>query len=169
MYAHSVPASQGLGQFTDEAWYPFSHMSFTMANYAVQPHRDIKDVGMGFISWYLKGMFTSAGCNILQCLISMQPMLLIALSAVEFNCYWCMQLLLSIAVVAADCCCCCLMLMQSMVATAKCTCCSCMRPSLLEGRVAILTVCISCNRLLHNIYHVVIAECRWVLLITSCC
>ncbi|DBA98879.1 TPA: hypothetical protein ACH3X1_014636 [Trebouxia sp. C0004] len=36
-------------------WYPFSHMSFSYQNYAPAAHTDRKDVGMGFITWYLAG------------------------------------------------------------------------------------------------------------------
>ncbi|DBA98992.1 TPA: hypothetical protein ACH3X1_014268 [Trebouxia sp. C0004] len=51
----SVPPSTGLGQWFDDMWYPFSHMSFLYQNYAAAAHTDRKDVGMGFITWYLAG------------------------------------------------------------------------------------------------------------------
>ncbi|DBA99813.1 TPA: hypothetical protein ACH3X1_013715 [Trebouxia sp. C0004] len=51
----SVPPSTGLGQWFDDMWYPFSHMSFSYQNYAAAAHTDRKDVGMGFITWYPAG------------------------------------------------------------------------------------------------------------------
>lgn len=51
----SLPQSAGLGQVFEEKYYPFSLLAFTLGNYAVKGHKDIKDVGMGFISWYLSG------------------------------------------------------------------------------------------------------------------
>ncbi|DBA99025.1 TPA: hypothetical protein ACH3X1_014295 [Trebouxia sp. C0004] len=54
----SVPASTRLGQWVDDMWHPFSHMSFSYQNYAAAAHIDRKDVGMGFITWYLAGSGT---------------------------------------------------------------------------------------------------------------
>ena len=50
-----MPPSDGLGQFFNGTWSPFSHVSITGGNYASPPHIDTKDVGMNFIIWYLQG------------------------------------------------------------------------------------------------------------------
>lgn len=55
MHVCSVPPSKGLGQWFKKRWYPFSSMSFTLGDYAVGMHKDSKDVGMGFIAWFLQG------------------------------------------------------------------------------------------------------------------
>lgn len=51
-----MPASDGLGQFYNGKWSPFSHVSITGGNYASPPHKDKKDVRMNFIIWYLLGV-----------------------------------------------------------------------------------------------------------------
>ena len=51
----SAPQSAGLGQWFENKYYPFSLLAFTLGNYAAEMHKDTKDVGMGFISWYLSG------------------------------------------------------------------------------------------------------------------
>lgn len=50
-----MPASDGLGQFSNGKRNPFSHVSITGGNYASPPHIDGRDVGMNFIIWYLSG------------------------------------------------------------------------------------------------------------------
>ena len=52
----SAPPSAGLGQWFEEKYYPFSLLAFSLGNYAAEMHKDTKDVGMGFISWYLSGI-----------------------------------------------------------------------------------------------------------------
>ncbi len=53
-----VPPSEfkGVGQWFEGRWYPFTNLSFTLGNYAVGMHKDGKDVGMGFILWFLHGI-----------------------------------------------------------------------------------------------------------------
>ncbi|KAL3158448.1 hypothetical protein ABBQ38_010682 [Trebouxia sp. C0009 RCD-2024] len=53
-----IPPSDGLGQFFNGTWSPFSHVSITGGNYASPPHIDTKDVGTNFIIWYLQGAGT---------------------------------------------------------------------------------------------------------------
>ena len=55
-----VPVASGLGQVYEGLWYPFSHLSMTLKDYAAKAHKDSKDVGMGFITWYFQGDCTSS-------------------------------------------------------------------------------------------------------------
>ena len=39
-------------------------MSMTLADYAAKAHTDNKDVGMGFITWYLQGECTKSSSGL---------------------------------------------------------------------------------------------------------
>lgn len=53
----SVPSSVGLGEWFEEIYYPFSHLCIPAAQFFVVYDKDSKDVGVGFLSGYLKGTY----------------------------------------------------------------------------------------------------------------
>ena len=61
LVARRVPVASSLGQVYEGIWYPFSHLSMTLNDYAAKAHMDSKDVGMGSITWYFQGDCNS--CN----------------------------------------------------------------------------------------------------------
>ena len=60
LQGHKGQLCIGLGQWFDGKYYPLSHISVNYQDYAVGAHKDGKDVGMGFIKWYLQGKRANA-------------------------------------------------------------------------------------------------------------